>query len=290
MESNNNSTEYTTFERILSLTTANLAIADLLTGLVVDPLYAVYNFGIYQNKYYSKTLEIGDYGSYITVNNAIVTIVILIIDRSVAIKKPFLYRRVMTLNSAAIIVAISWIYSGFFSTFRLMGMSDETYILLDTHLHVTFSFLSLTLLFAFIYSNLKTQKRRRLKEVTSMENIDNTTREKLQEIKSDKRLLVTIFFILSLFFLTYSPYAVFIHLEFFCTSCSKSKFYYFLSKTSEPVVYLNSVLNPFIYAWRHKNFRKALGWVVKCRGRKRTNVREYGTNRETNTAEEPVVS
>ncbi|XP_028407596.1 muscarinic acetylcholine receptor M3-like [Dendronephthya gigantea] len=207
MESNNSSTEYTTFQRVLSLTigilllvislatiianallltaicydpykcfrnvpivfVANLAVADLLTGLVVDPLYAVYHFGIYQNKYYSKTLEIGDYGSYITVNNAIVTIVILIIDRSVTIKKPFLYRRVMTLKSAAIIVAISWIYSGFFSSFRLMGMSDKVYILLNTHLHVTFSFLSLTLLFAFIYFNLKTKKRRRLKEVTSVE-------------------------------------------------------------------------------------------------------------------------
>ncbi|XP_028407595.1 uncharacterized protein LOC114530215, partial [Dendronephthya gigantea] len=140
----------------------------------------------------------------------------------IAIKKPFLYSRVMTLKSATIIVAISWIYSGFFCTFRLMGMSDKAYILLDTHLHVTFSFFSLTLLFAFIYSNLKTEKRRKFKEVTSVENIDNTTREKLQEIKSDKRLLVTIFFILSLFFLTYSPYAVFIHLEYFCTSCSKS--------------------------------------------------------------------
>ncbi|XP_028407593.1 muscarinic acetylcholine receptor M3-like [Dendronephthya gigantea] len=285
MESNNSSTEYTTFQRVLSLTigltaicydpykclrnvpivfVANLAVADLLTGLVVDPLYAVYHFGIYQNKYYSKTLEIGDYGSYITVNNAIVTIVILIIDRSVTIKKPFLYRRVMTLNSAAIIVAISWIYSGFFSSFRLMGMSDKAYILLNTHLHATFSFLSLTLLFAFIYFNLKAKKRRRLKEVTSVVNIDSATKENIKRMKSDKRLLVTIFFILSLFFLTYSPYAVFIHLEYFCTSCSKSKFYYFLSKTCEPVVYLNSVLNPFIYAWRHRNFRKALGWVVKC--------------------------
>ena len=269
---------------------ANLAVADLLTGLVVDPLLAVYSFGIYQNKNYSKILYVSHYNSYITVNNAVVTLVILIIDRSVAIKKPFLYRRVMTLKSAAIVVAISWIYSGFFCTVRLMGISENAYDLLDTHLHVTFPFFSLTLLFAFIYSNLKAEKRRKLKEITSMGNIDNPTGKRLQEMEYNKRLLVTIFFILSLFVLTYSPYAVYSHLEFFCTSCSKSKFYYFLSQISDPVMYVNSVLNPFIYAWRHKSFRKALGWVVKCRGRKRTNIREYGTNREINTAEERVVA
>ena len=326
MESSNSSTEYTTFERVLSLTVGillllvslgsiianslllsaiyfdplkcfrkvpivfitNLALADLLTGLLVDPLYAVYDFGIFQKKHYDTTLTVGDYNSYITVNNAIVTIVILTIDRSVAIKKPFLYRRVMTLKTAAIIVAISWMYSGFFSTFRLMGMSDEAYILLDTHLHVTFSFLSLTCLFGFIYSNLKAEKGRQLREVTSMNNIDNATKEKLQEIKTDKRLLVTIFLILFIFFLTYSPYAIFIHLEFYCVTCRKSKIYYILSKTSEPVVYLNSVLNPFIYAWRHKNFRKALLWVVKCRGRRKQQAkrRENGTNPDNNTTEE----
>ncbi|XP_028407725.1 beta-2 adrenergic receptor-like [Dendronephthya gigantea] len=326
MESNSSSTEYTTFERDLSLTigilmlvislatiianalllaaicydpykclrnvpivfVANLAVADLLTGLAVYPLFAVYHFGIYQNKHYLKILLVAYYSVVITFSNAIVTIVILIIDRSVAIKKPFLYRRVMTLKSAAIIVAISWIYSGFFCTISLMGMSDKAYLLLDTHLHLTFSFFSLTLLFAFIYSNLKTEERRKLKEVTSMVNIDNSTKESIKRMKSDKRLLVTIFFILSLFFLTYSPYAVFIHLKFFCTSCSKYKFYYILSQTSEPVMSLNSVLNPFLYAWRHKNFRKALGWIVKCRGRTRTNFREYGTNRETKTTGERV--
>ena len=94
MESNNSSSEYTTFERVLSLTigilllvtslasiiantllltaicfdpyrcfrnvpmvfVANLAVADLLTGLVVDPLLAVYSFSIYQNKKYCMFL------------------------------------------------------------------------------------------------------------------------------------------------------------------------------------------------------------------------------------------
>ena len=269
---------------------ANLALADLLTGLIVDPLYAAYDFGIFQNKQYNKTLQVGDYGSYITVNNAIVTIVILIIDRSVAIKKPFMYRRVMTLKTAVIIVIISWIYSVFFSTFRLMGMSDEAYILLDTHLHVTFAFFSLTILFAFIYLNLKAEKKRKLTEFVSPGNAGVAAKDKLQDIRTDKRLLVTIFLILFIFFLTYSPYAVFIHLEFYCSSCMDHKIYYILSKTSEPIVYINSVLNPFIYAWRHKNFRRSLLWVVKChKRRKQKKLRENGTHLQNNTIEERVV-
>ena len=328
MELSTNSTEYTKFQRVLSLTIgiflllisigsiiantlllsaiyfdplkcfrkvpivfiANLALADLLTGIIVDPLYAAHAFGIFQNEKYTTTLTVGDYASYVTVNNAIVTIVILIIDRSVAIKKPFMYRRVMTLKTAAIIVVISWLYCGFFSTFRLMGMSNEAYILLDTHLHVTFTFLSLTCLFGFIYSNLRTEKRKELREVSSMEYVTDATKEKLQEIKTDKRLLVTIFLILFLFFLTYSPYAIFIHLELYCPSCQDSKVYFFLSKISEPIVYLNSVLNPFIYAWRHKNFRKALLWVLKCRGQKKQRKRQENGTNLGNTTEERVVA
>lgn len=246
---------------------ANLALADLLTGLVVDPLYAVYELGFFQGKEYQTALDVGDYASYVTVNDAICTIVVLSIDRSVAIKKPFMYRRIMTPKSVVVIVSISWIYSAFFSTFRLMGMPNEAYVMLDTHLHVTFAFLALTCLFAFIYNNLKNEKRTNLRSVANKESPDTGTQQRLQQIKSDKRLLVTIFLILLVFFLCFAPYAIFVHLEFYCEQCQGSKLYYFLSKTSEPIVYLNSALNPFIYAWRHKNFRKALVWVVRCRGR-----------------------
>ena len=246
---------------------ANLAFADLLTGIFVDSLYAVYDLGFYLDKEYLIILTVGDYASYITVNNAVCTIIFLSIDRSIAIKKPFFYRRNITAKTVAVIIAVSWMYSVFFSTFRLMGMADLPYIMLDTYLHDIFAFLTLSCLFAFIYHNLKQEKRTNLKTFDATVSVESTAEQRLREIKSDKRLLVTIFLILFVFFLCFAPYAVFVHLHFFCEPCKSSKVYYFLSKASEPIIYLNSVLNPFIYAWRHKNFRKALLWIVRCRNR-----------------------
>ena len=246
---------------------ANLAFADLLTGLFVDNLYAVYDLGFYLDKEYLTILTVGDYASYITVSNAVCTMIFLSIDRSIAIKKPFFYRRNMTGKTVAVIVAVSWMYSVFFSTFRLMGMANLPYIMLDTYLHHVFAFLALSCLFAFIYRNLKQEKRTNLKTFAATESVEPAAEQRLREIKSDKRLLVTIFLILFVFLLCFAPYAVYVHLHFFCEPFKSSKVYYFLSKTSEPIVYLNSGLNPFIYAWRHKNFRKALLWIVRCRNR-----------------------
>ena len=85
---------------------ANLAFADLLTGIFVDSLYAVYDLGFYLDKEYLIILTVGDYASYITVNNAVCTIIFLSIDRSIAIKKPFFYRRNITAKTVAVIIAV----------------------------------------------------------------------------------------------------------------------------------------------------------------------------------------
>lgn len=246
---------------------ANLAFADLLTGLFCS-LYVVYDLGLYLGKEYVTILKIFDYASYITVNDAICTIIFLSIDRSIAIKKPFFYRRIITAKTVAVIVAGCWMYAIFFSTFPLMGMSDIAYTMLDTYLHFIFAFVALTCLFAFIYNNLKQEKRTaNLRTFVTTESVQLAEEQRLREIKNEKRLLVTIFLNLLVFFLCFAPYAVFVHLRFFCEPCNGSKVYYILGKTSEPIIYINSVLNPFIYAWRHKNFRKALLWTVRCRNR-----------------------
>lgn len=85
---------------------ANLAVADFLTGFIVDPLYIAYNFGYYQARDYESALTAGDHASYITVNLSLCTVVVLVVDRFLALNTPIRYRSVMTRRVAGGTIAV----------------------------------------------------------------------------------------------------------------------------------------------------------------------------------------
>ncbi|XP_022792706.1 octopamine receptor beta-2R-like [Stylophora pistillata] len=239
----------------------NLAVADFLTGSIVDPLYITYNFGFNQAKDYQTALAVGDHASYITVNVSLCSAVVLVIDRFLALKTPFLYRRFMTKRNALVTVVVLWVYSILFSFLPYMGTPDTAYYLLDLHIHVTGSLFTLTVFLLLIYRLSVFTKNQRVGMTGSNPRLDQ---QRIQLIR-DKKTTCTFLIILAACYICLLPYYIYVHVFLFCPSCQTSLVLLALSKISEPVVYLNCALNPFIYAWRHKVFRKSLRIVFMPR-------------------------
>lgn len=237
---------------------ANLAVADFLTGSIVDPLYTAYNFGYYQARDYQTALTAGDHASYITVNVSLCTVVVLVIDRFLALKIPIRYRNVMTRRAAGGIIVTLWVYSILFSFLRYMGVPETTYYLLDLHIHVTGSLFALTVFLVLIYRRSVVARNQRVGMA------DPTPRcvDQRKQMISDAKIIRTFLIILAACYLCLLPYYIYMHAYLFCTTCQTNVVLLAMSKMSEPVVYLNCAVNPFIYAWRHKMFRKSLRAVL----------------------------
>lgn len=237
---------------------ANLAVADFLTGFIVDPLYIAYNFGYYQARGYQTALTAGDHASYITVNLSLCTVVVLVIDRFLALNTPIRYRSVMTRRVAGGTIAVLWVYSILFSFLRDMGVPETAYYLLDLHVHVTGSLVTLTVFLVLIYRRSVVARNQRVDLADSTSRFD----EQRKQMISDAKIIRTFLIILAACYLCLLPYYTYMHVYLFCTTCQTNMVLMAMSKISEPVVYINCAVNPFIYAWRHKMFRKSLRTVV----------------------------
>ena len=85
-------------------------------------------------------------------------------------------------------------------------------------------------------------------------------------LERERRMAVTIMIILVFFFLTYLPQYITIHLAYFCDSCEISEdsiTFHKIDVVASRFLFLNSALNPFIYAWRMPKYRRALDACLK---------------------------
>ena len=72
-------------------------------------------------------------------------------------------------------------------------------------------------------------------------------------------MTLTIIIILGLFFMTYMPQYIAVHLlRLSCKSCRKSINFYKVDVAASRFLCLSSVMNPFVYAWRVSRYRSAL--------------------------------
>lgn len=184
---------------------ANLAVADFFTGFIVDTLYAAYNFGYYQGQDYESVITAGDHASYITVNVSLCTVVVLVIDRFLALKIPIRYRNVITRRTAGCIIAVLWVYSILFSFLRNMGVPEITYYLLDLHIHVTGSLLALTAFLVLIYRGSIVARNQRVGMADSAPRFD----EQRKQMISDRKIIWTFLIILAACYLCLLPYYIY---------------------------------------------------------------------------------
>ena len=66
---------------------------------------------------------------------------------------------------------------------------------------------------------------------------------------------------LGLFFMTYMPQYITVHLLHFCKSCQESINFHKVDVAASRLLCLSSAMNPFVYAWRVPKYRSAF---IEC--------------------------
>ena len=236
----------------------NLGFSDFLVGLCVVSLVAFRD--VYRSLQQQVPLpySVGVFASYVLCTTLFVssaTMVALSVACYVAINNPMEYKTKITKRRINVFVVVIWITSALICFLPATNVPEETYLLIYIHTHISVPAVFLMVIYAKGFRALA-RRRRELQLNTRGSDANNK-----RALERERNMAVTVMIILVMFYITYLPQFVMIHLIHFCKSCDISEdsiTFHKIDVVSSRFVFLNSAANPFVYAWRIPKCRQAL--------------------------------
>ena len=229
----------------------NLAITDLIVGVMVEPL-SMYT---HWNEAHGLSITnswLSQFVYFMCCTASLLSLAILTVDRYLAITSPMWYHVNMS-NARVLQGSIAIWVSSFASSGLLFAIGFVTY---------AFVFANLTLfctvfILCFSYVRVFLAVKQKVKELSNLHHGDSE-RNKAQErnILWEKKLTKTHLVMLLAFLACYGPACIMIFLMNLCSSCS-CEVIHWLRDLHFVLITLNSLINPFVYALRLPAFKEA---------------------------------
>ena len=240
---------------------ANLAISDLLVGFVVGPTTVVYHVmeGVEMKLPPLPYIHIP---YFISCTASVLSLAALTLDRYLAIASPLFYRTQLNPKRAGFVAASIWLFSLSFP-FIYLVTGYLTYSLVFLHTVVIGNLLVFILTYYKILRALKDQ----MEQLNSLDQTNVDNQAKRQAARWEQKVTETFIIILAILLACYLPSCICIYIITLCKVCSCT-FILWARDIPLLLILVNSGVNPFVYAWRFENFRKA--FVRLLRDRKRS--------------------
>ena len=230
----------------------NLAITDLIVGVMVEPL-SMYTHWNEAHGLSIKNSWLSQFVYFMCCTASLLSLAILTIDRYLAITSPLWYRANMTnmrvLQGSIVIWVLSIACSGL-----LFAVGFVTYAFVFANLTLICTVFTLVFSYVRVFLVIK----RKVKDMNSLHQGDSE-RNKAQERNMlwENRLIKTHLVMLLAFLACYGPACIMIYLMNLCFSCS-CEVIHWLRDLHFVLISLNSLVNPFVYALRLAVFREAI--------------------------------
>ena len=238
---------------------ACLAGTDLLTGLVCQPTRIAMEM--------KRIFGVGQFCTALEEMNSVTTValhfaslghlVLISIDRYIAIKKPLRYPAIITKQRIKVGVILVWATALFVTTVRQVLTSIENQTnMVDVCRKVSFILASILVLgsvatilytYCYIFTATRRQKRQQTEQLTD---------EEAKRMKKDKRDVNTLGFILFVLVLTYFPGTVAATVTISLKNV-ELRITNIMWSWSSTLAGLGSFFNPIIYCWRMTKMRQA---------------------------------
>jgi hypothetical protein len=265
---------------------ASLAIADLLVGMILEPL-RMYQRSLDFESLNTMSIHLCRFTVWIdtfALSASIYTLTFISFDRFIKIRKPLQYRSGMTTSKSLKIIFVIWLISAAFATYAATPHSGNVGILsiggkcifFDNYekIKVYYTFLGVSLFFlptavilvmyALIFVVVhKRQKMLRNGELSQTYNHRNQRSAFRQDLKVIRMLLVVV----GVFILCWGPYFIYLLLWYYYPNfIDWERLFRSFSYTRRILIanlvivilpYVNSLCNPVIYACLDQTFRTA---------------------------------
>lgn len=234
----------------------NLAVADLVVGLVTDPLSIHIHFKEGKNHAISDAEIKAIHMSYfISCTASVLSIILLACDRYLALVYPTRHRLIMSRPTLLLSIILIWVVSiALPCIYFQVGYIRYAFIFANTAVVVAI------ITTVFTYTRLIIKFRKPTEATISDISLSTAVRPSLN---NDQRHITEMFLVILIAVLCcYVPSTILIYAMNFCESCSCDEIHTFRDLQFVFVI-ANSSVNFFCYAFRSPKFRSAFKVILR---------------------------
>ena len=251
---------YTTNRRLRTRTNAflvSLAISDFLVGSISLPMW-IYFIVLEWNVSDAFNAVFKSFDVFAALAS-IFHLTAISIERYIAVSRPFYYKRLPSVFHRALIAA-AWLTAGF-----LASLSSFTAVLKNKWSSQVYSVVMLicglavpTVVIAFMYVGVFSVARSLLQRHPSQTASQQPKRSLKQYYQGERKVAITVALITCLFIVAWVPFFAVSVTAAFCIHClpSSPDSFYGLIVIVKSVHYMNSAVNPLVYACRDREMRR----------------------------------
>ena len=236
-------------QRKSNIALACLATADLMVGIIGQPLMIAVTITTLQGKTTSQTCSIQTAAKLCNnflIFSSLAHLVLMSVDRYLAIMYPYRYMFIVTKFRLLVASANAWIFCSILHLFLLINQS----IFLSAHRVLGVAFIVIIVLcHAIVY-----KETRRHEQQIAAQQVSAEARQRFLKEKRALKLTVTV---LSAFILTYLPFSSFRVARNNRKSNISLDIIYAVLFATICLVAVNSLINPLIYCAKKRQFRVA---------------------------------
>ncbi|XP_073730866.1 trace amine-associated receptor 13c-like [Misgurnus anguillicaudatus] len=242
----------------------SLAVADLLVGLIVMPLEAIklietcWYFGDTICRLFILTVGL-------LTSTSLSNLVLIAVDRYVAVCHPLLYPQKITMTRTIIIICVCWFSSSTYNILIVITTSTSKYTCYgECTIIITFAWTIIDLFMSFLipctviitlYLRIFYVAHHQVKVINSLMRSGKHLTEGSVRRKSESKAALTLGIIVTVYLFCWIPYFI---LSLTPNTSMTSAIAYFILW----MLYINSALNPLIYAIFYPWFRMTVKHIL----------------------------
>ena len=236
-----------------------LAIVDLLTALIQEPIYATcFMLMYFQHPSWTKCeswMKFAAYFSAFPISISASIVFAFTLTQYIVVASPLRYGRMITKKKALLSVVAIYLYHTFFCCLPLMGVPQETKHAIDLFFHRYTVVLVTIVVYIILHYTMK-------KKMTAGRSLQSEEGRHVQVQRSFFRLNVVLLIIMIMFFV---PSVLLMTIRFFLDDIFTARYgirVLVVNLMTDNLLYLKFLFDPIVYAWRMSKYRKSLKSTV----------------------------
>lgn len=249
----------------------SLAVADACVGGVAIPCAILTDMGIPRHNLYPCLFMLSLL--IMLTESSIFSLLAVAVERYLAIFLPFRYPTLMTPRNALLVILVTWVLSFLIGLVPLMGWHkpppESGYcffvFVVDMTYMVYFNFFGCVLaplvIMFLIYARIFAAVKRQARRIAADRAQGEAQARRAASMRSEAKTAASLFLVLFLFTVCWIPLHIINCFLLLCPSCTVPLP---LLLTAIILSHANSAVNPFLYAYKMKAFRRSFKAIFLC--------------------------